>query len=145
LRGMGATAVVAVFERGVVAIAHVGDSRCYRWRDGSLHQLTDDHTLLRALLDSGELAPEEVESFPHKQVITRALGYGEVEVDTRVVETLPGDMFLLCTDGISNTLDEAMLRDVLEDHRAAAAEHLVERARHTSRDNVTALVVEVTS
>ncbi len=144
LRGMAATAVVAMFGRGVVSIAHVGDARCYLLRDGSLRQVTEDHTLLVMLLKSGELRPEEAEDFPHKSVITRGLGIGEVEVDTLVLETVPDDVFLLCSDGLTTTLDAERLREALEQRGCEAAAYLVDEARRTSRDNVTALVVEVT-
>jgi protein phosphatase len=140
-RGIGAAAVAAVFGRGVVGIAHVGDSRCYVLRDGALKQLTTDHTLLNVVLEQQAMTPEEIEAFPHKSVITRALGFGDVEVDTRTLETRAGDIFLLCSDGISNTFDEKTLRQMLARGCEAAA-LLIEEAHRSSRDNATAVVVE---
>ena len=88
---------------GSIAFGHVGDSRAYRVRDGGLEQLTDDHSLVGELVRSGELSPEEAGAHPQRSVITRALGTEpDVDVDTFTVEAEPGDVFLLCSDGLTD-------------------------------------------
>ena len=94
---------VALVEDGRVAFGHVGDSRAYLIRDGKLEQLTEDHSLVAELVRSGKLSPEEAERHPQRSVITRALGTDpDVDVDTFSVETKPGDVFLLCSDGLTD-------------------------------------------
>jgi protein phosphatase len=136
LRGSGATVVCAVFGRGVVGISHVGDARCYRLRDEVLEQLTVDHSLINMLLEQQQMTPAEIEAFPHKNVITRAVGIGDSEPEVRALDTREGDRFLLCTDGIWRTVDESRLRE-------PACEALVDEAARTSKDNVAALIVEL--
>ena len=107
--GMGTTATVALVdeEAGTIALAHVGDSRAYRYRDGALEQLTSDHSLVGEMVRSGRLTEDEAAVHPHRSVITRALGTEpEVEVDTSTIDVAPGDLLLLCSDGLS-----AMVRD----------------------------------
>ena len=107
--GMGTTATVALVdeEAGTIALAHVGDSRAYRYRDGVLEQLTSDHSLVGEMVRSGRLTEDEAAVHPHRSVITRALGTEpEVEVDTSTIDVAPGDLLLLCSDGLS-----AMMRD----------------------------------
>src|SRR6266545_3809540 len=100
--GMGTTITVALVGDGQVAFGHVGDSRAYLIRDGSMEQLTEDHSLVAELMRSGKLSPEEAETHPQRSVITRALGTDpDVDVDTFSVETKPGDLFLLCSDGLT--------------------------------------------
>lgn len=107
--GMGTTATVALVdeEAGTIALAHVGDSRAYRYREGVLEQLTSDHSLVGEMVRSGRLTEDEAAVHPHRSVITRALGTEpEVEVDTSTIDVAPGDLILLCSDGLS-----AMVRD----------------------------------
>src|SRR5688500_9951814 len=112
--GMGTTITVALVEDGWVAIGHVGDSRAYLVRDRSLEQLTDDHSLVAELVRSGKLSPEEAESHPQRSVITRAIGTDpDVDVDTFSIEAKPGDLFLLCSDGLTDMVgDETILETV---------------------------------
>src|SRR5947208_4967233 len=114
--GMGTTITVALVEDGSVRIGHVGDSRAYLIRDRSLDQLTDDHSLVAELVRSGRLSPEEAESHPQRSVITRAIGTDpDVDVDTFSVEARPGDIFLLCSDGLTDMVgDEEILQTVEE-------------------------------
>ena len=99
---MGTTMTVALVEGGIVTIGHVGDSRAYLIRDDKLEQLTDDHSLVAELVRSGRLSPEEAEIHPQRSVITRALGTDpDVDVDTFSVEARPGDVFLICSDGLT--------------------------------------------
>jgi PPM family protein phosphatase len=147
--GMGTTMTVALVEDARVAIGHVGDSRAYLIRDGGLEQLTEDHSLVAELVRSGKLSPEEAEDHPQRSVITRALGTDpDVDVDTFSVETKPGDLFLLCSDGLSSMIDDdAILREV-ERSRGdldTAAQALVRAAnKGGGEDNITVVFFEIT-
>src|SRR5258706_16212413 len=115
---MGTTMTVALVEGGIVAFGHVGDSRAYLLRDGSLEQLTEDHSLVNELMKSGKLSPEEAETHPQRSVITRALGTDpDVDVDSFTLETQSGDVFLLCSDGLTTMVDDDSILGVLEQHR----------------------------
>jgi PPM family protein phosphatase len=147
--GMGTTATVALFdeERGVVAIGHVGDSRAYLVRGGELEQLTADHSLVGELVRSGRLTQEEAEVHPQRFVITRALGTeADVDVDTIEVEASDGDLFLICSDGLSNMLPDADILKVVEggdSNPRRVAEALVAAAnRAGGEDNVTVVAFE---
>lgn len=146
--GMGTTMTVALVEDGTVAIGHVGDSRAYLIRGRSLEQLTEDHSLVAELVRSGKLSPEEAETHPQRSVITRALGTDpNVDVDTFSIETRPGDVFLLCSDGLTSMVgDEAILSEV-ERNRGdlkAAAKALVRAAnRGGGEDNITVVFFEI--
>jgi protein phosphatase len=147
--GMGTTITVAYVEPdGRVLIGHVGDSRAYLLRDGRLEQLTEDHSLVAELVRRGELSPEEAESHPQRSVITRALGTDpDVDVDTFPVEARAGDVFLICSDGLSSMVDDETVGRVLEQHRGdldAAAKALVAEAnRGGGEDNITAVLFEM--
>jgi PPM family protein phosphatase len=146
--GMGTTMTVALVEDDHVAIGHVGDSRAYLIRDGRLEQLTDDHSLVAELVRSGKLTPEEAESHPQRSVITRALGTeADVDVDTFSVEASAGDLFLLCSDGLTTMVDDQTILDAVERHRpnlADAAKALINAAnRGGGEDNITVVFFEV--
>jgi PPM family protein phosphatase len=146
--GMGTTMTVALVEDDHVAIGHVGDSRAYLIRDGRLEQLTDDHSLVAELVRSGKLTPEEAESHPQRSVITRALGTeADVDVDTFSVEAAAGDLFLLCSDGLTTMVDDQTILDAVERHRpnlADAAKALINAAnRGGGEDNITVVFFEV--
>jgi serine/threonine protein phosphatase PrpC len=148
--GMGTTMTVALVddERRRVTFGHVGDSRAYRVRDDQLEQLTDDHSLVGELIRSGKLTREEAEVHPQRSVITRALGTDpSVDVDTFVVDAEPGDIFLLCSDGLSGMVsDQAILKIVRDNRRnlAEAAKALVAAAnRGGGDDNITVVVFAV--
>jgi PPM family protein phosphatase len=146
--GMGTTMTVALLVRGEVLIGHVGDSRAYLIREGALEQLTQDHSLVGELMRSGKLSQEEAETHPQRSVITRALGTDpDVDVDTITIEARPGDIFLLCSDGLTTMVgDEAILR-IVEDRRGdldAAADALVKTAnRGGGDDNITVVFFEI--
>jgi protein phosphatase len=145
---MGTTMTVALVEDGRVAIGHVGDSRAYLIRDRKLEQLTEDHSLVAELVRSGKLSPEEAEGHPQRSVITRALGTDpDVDVDTFSVETKPGDLFLLCSDGLTSMVgDEAILREVERNREdlGAAAKALVRAAnKGGGEDNITVVFFEI--
>jgi serine/threonine protein phosphatase PrpC len=146
--GMGTTMTVALVEDGRVAIGHVGDSRAYLIRGGALEQLTEDHSLVAELVRSGKLSPEEAEGHPQRSVITRALGTDpDVDVDTFSVETKPGDLFLLCSDGLTSMVDdETILREVERNRPdlGAAAKALVRAAnKGGGEDNITVVFFEI--
>jgi serine/threonine protein phosphatase PrpC len=146
--GMGTTMTVALVEDDHVAIGHVGDSRAYLIRGGRLEQLTDDHSLVAELVRSGKLSPEEAESHPQRSVITRALGTeADVDVDTFSVEAAAGDLFLLCSDGLTTMVDDQTILDAVERHRPNlkdAAKALINAAnRGGGEDNITVVFFEL--
>jgi PPM family protein phosphatase len=113
-KGMGTTLVGVHFAPSAAYVGHVGDSRVYLFRGGQLRQLTEDHSLLNDYLKAKRLAPEEIENFPHKNVIVRALGMKEtVVVDMAKVEPQEGDIFLLCSDGLSGMVTDPQMQEVL--------------------------------
>jgi protein phosphatase len=146
---MGTTMTVALAEPDHVWIGHVGDSRAYLLRDGELEQLTDDHSLVAELVRSGRLTPEEAGQHPNRSMITRVLGTEpDVAVDVLAVQTRPGDVFVLCSDGLSSMVDDDTIRDVVEEHEhdlAAAARVLVDHANAAGgEDNITVVLFEAT-
>ncbi len=147
--GMGTTITVALIENdGTVTIGHVGDSRAYLLRGDRLEQLTDDHSLVAELVRRGELSPQAAEVHPQRSVITRALGTDpDVDVDAFSVDVQTGDLFLICSDGLSDMVDAEEIEAVLQGHRSdldAAAKALVQAAnRAGGEDNITALLFEL--
>ena len=146
--GMGTTITVALFENGIVSIGHVGDSRAYLIRDRKVDQLTEDHSLVAELVRTGRLSPEEAESHPQRSVITRALGTDpDVDVDTFSVEAKPGDLFLICSDGLTSMVADEEILDVVEPRRddldAAARELIAAANRSGGEDNITVVFFEV--
>jgi serine/threonine protein phosphatase PrpC len=146
--GMGTTMTVALVEDDQVAIGHVGDSRAYLIREGRLEQLTDDHSLVAELVRSGKLTPEEAETHPQRSVITRALGTeADVDVDTLSIPATPGDLFLLCSDGLTSMVDDETILDAVERNRPnlkEAAKALINAAnRGGGEDNITVVFFEV--
>jgi protein phosphatase len=127
-----------------VTLGHVGDSRAYRYRDGELAQLTDDHSLVAELERHGKLTAAEARVHPQRSMILRALGIGaEVEVDTYCFVGESGDVFLLCSDGLSGLVHDAVIAEVLKDCETleAAAEKLIELANLSGGpDNITTVL-----
>jgi PPM family protein phosphatase len=145
---MGTTMTVALVEDDHVTIGHVGDSRAYRLRDHGLEQLTEDHSLVAELVRSGRLSPEEAETHPQRSVITRALGTeADVDVDTFTVETRPGDLFLICSDGLTTMVEEDRIAEVVEQNRddleRAAKQLIADANRSGGEDNVTVICFEI--
>ena len=146
--GMGTTMTVALVEDDRVVFGHVGDSRAYLIRDGAIEQLTDDHSLVAELVRSGRLTPEEAEAHPQRSVITRAVGTEpDVDVDTFVIEPTEGDLFLICSDGLTDMVDDRTIIDAIEQHRDdldEAAKALVGAANRVGgEDNITVVFFEV--
>ena len=147
--GMGTTMTVALVENGGIAFGHVGDSRAYVLRDGELEQLTDDHSLVAELVRSGKLSAAEAEHHPQRSVITRALGTDpDVDVDTFTVEGHAGDVYVLCSDGLTDMVADSEIGAVLVEERGSleeAANELVRRAtRNGGQDNITVVAFELT-
>ncbi len=147
--GMGTTMTVALLDNaeGTIAFGHVGDSRAYRVRGGELEQLTDDHSLVGELVRSGRLSPEEAESHPQRSVITRALGTEpDVDVDTFTVEAEPGDIYLLCSDGLTDMISARDILAAVEagDDLEDAARALVGAANAGGgEDNITVVLFQI--
>ncbi len=145
--GMGTTIVASLFLDDKVMIAHVGDSRCYRYRDGRLQQLTEDHSLLNDYIKMKRLSEGDAGKFPHKNVIVRALGMKEsVQVDLIVDALRVGDVYLMCSDGLSGMVDDEGLASVLGDEQDldAACERMIHAAnRNGGVDNITCVLARL--
>jgi len=144
LHGMGTTMVALLAVRDACLIGHVGDSRAYRLRGTTLEQLTEDHSLLNDYIKMKSMTAEEIENFPHKNVIVRALGMKEsVRVDAIYDKPQPGDVYLLCSDGLCGPAGDAEIRDILIKHKdlKEAAQALIDRANENGGpDNITAVL-----
>jgi protein phosphatase len=148
--GMGTTITAALVEGTSVTFGHVGDSRAYLLRDGVMEQLTEDHSLVNELMKSGKLSPEEAETHPQRSVITRALGTDpDVDVDTFVVEAHEGDLFLICSDGLTTMVGDEDILELLEkyhDDLDRAAKSLVAAAnRAGGEDNITVVAFTISA
>jgi PPM family protein phosphatase len=145
--GMGTTLTGALVSDKEVSIVHVGDSRAYLFRDGDLRQLTRDHSLVEELRRQGQLTTEEAEEHPQRSVITRALGpEPEVDLDLHTHQARNGDVFLLCSDGLTGMVREERLLEILEESASLqeAVDALVEEAnRNGGRDNITVVAFRV--
>ena len=146
--GMGTTVVVVQFYDNRLVAAHVGDSRLYRLRDDVLAQLTRDHSLLQEQLDRGLITPDQARLSPHKNLVTRALGVdADVEAEIAEYETRPGDVYLLCSDGLSDMADDREITAILtamSPNLSLCATQLVQMANeHGGRDNVSVILAKV--
>lgn len=146
--GMGTTLVAALFYDNRLIVGHVGDSRLYRYRNAELSCLTRDHSLLQMQLDAGLISPEDARHFAHKNLVTRAVGI-ESEVEPEIQEFLvaPGDVYLLCSDGLNDMVEDPLIGEVLSlftDNLPLAAQTLVEQANiNGGRDNISVALVAV--
>jgi protein phosphatase len=142
--GMGTTLTAAYVGGDEVAFAHVGDSRAYVLRDGALQRLTEDHSLVDELRRQGKLTEEEAEDHPQRSIITRALGpEPEVEVDTLTHRARAGDVYLLCSDGLTSMVREQRVRDIILEapNLDLAGRRLIEAANAAGgRDNITVVL-----
>lgn len=143
--GMGTTVVVAVFLGHRMVVGHVGDSRCYRWRDQSLQPLTRDHSLLQEQIDAGLLSPSAAQHAPYRNLVTRALGVEpSVQLDVSEHTVKPHDWYLLCSDGLTDMLDHVAIGQLLKSSTSpqTAAQMLVDAANAAGgRDNISVIVV----
>jgi protein phosphatase len=146
--GMGTTMTVAVVEDGTVRFGHVGDSRAYLIREGRLEQLTDDHSLVGELVRSGQLAREDADSHPQRSVITRAVGTDpDVDIDTFTVDVHDGDLFLLCSDGLTDMVADTKIERLVDEKRSdleGLVKALVRAAnKGGGDDNITVIAFDI--
>jgi protein phosphatase len=145
LAGMGTTMTLACTIGSDLILAHVGDSRAYLVHNGELHRLTRDHTLVQELVDRGMLSPEEAAKHPFRHVLTRCLGTerGENEAEVQLVSLTDQDQLLLCTDGLTDMVDDATIGGILRSAASAndACHELLALAlQHGGKDNVTVVL-----
>lgn len=144
--GMGTTVCVLLVEDGVAHLGHVGDSRIYLFRDGKLQRLTRDHTVVQQEIDAGRLTPKLARIVPHKNILTQSVGYhGPVEPDTSTRPVRAGDVFLMCSDGLSDPIDDETLTGLMgQSSLDELAEDLTQAALDAGADdNITVVVVGV--
>lgn len=145
--GMGTTLTAAYVGEEDIAIAHVGDSRMYLWRDGALRKLTRDHSLVEELVEEGRLTPEEADEHPQRSIITRALGpEHDVQVDSQTFHAQDGDVFLLCSDGLTSMVPEGRIAELLASGQPLerTVRSLVAAANDAGgRDNITVVLFRV--
>lgn len=147
-RGMGTTAVILLFRRGMAYLAHVGDSRGYLIRGGQITQRTEDHSWVNEQIKAGLITAETAKHHRFRNIITRSLGFQEeVEIDTQVLKAEPGDMYLLCSDGLTNLVTEDEIRDMLiQKSFQETLRDLVSLANERGGDdNITAVLARVDS
>jgi len=145
---MGTTLVAITFSGDTAYLGHVGDSRIYRLRGDELDQVTEDHSLLNDYIKMKDLTEQEIENFPHKNVIVRALGMKEtVQVDVAHHDPEPGDLYLLCSDGLNGMITDAKIRELMIDDRndlEKCCNELIKAANEGGgNDNVTVVLVEI--
>ena len=142
--GMGTTLVLVVFRAQRLLVGHIGDSRCYRLRDGELRQITRDHSLLQDQIDAGWLTPSQAASSPIRNLVTRAMGVEDnVLLDLRELPVQPGDLYLLCSDGLSDMLEDGAMAKILRQNATLAqmADELVTMANENGgRDNISVVL-----
>ncbi len=142
--GMGTTLVLAVFRGSRVLLGHVGDSRCYRLRGGRLQQITRDHSLLQEQIDAGLITPEQAAFSANKNLVTRAVGVEDtVLLETHQHDVHPADVFLLCSDGLSDMVDDTLIAQLMHAHEALAdcARALIEAANEAGgKDNISVIL-----
>ena len=148
LTGMGTTVSALARVGDTFALAHIGDSRVYRFRAGELTQITTDHTFVQRLVESGRITPEEAAVHPRRAVLMRVLGDVDAspEIDTEILDVRPGDRWMMCSDGLSGYVSEEKMTQVLGTIRTAqgAADRLVkESLDHGAPDNVTVLLIDI--
>ena len=148
--GMGTTLVLTIFHGAEITVAHLGDSRLYLLRNKQLSQITSDHSVLQAQIDAGILTPEQAKHSQNKNLVTRALGIeADVQPEIHTHDTVAGDLYLLCSDGLSDMLDDQELQSILQScghELQLCASQLIAAANHNGgRDNVSAVLIKVVS
>lgn len=146
--GMGTTLVMAIFHDNAMTVAHIGDSRLYRLRGEELRQITRDHSLLQEQIDNGMLTPEQARFSQNKNLVTRAVGVDpSVEPEICKYDTLPGDIYLFCSDGLNDMVEDeeiGMTLQMLSANLELAATQLVQMANDNGgRDNVSVILVKI--
>ena len=145
-KGMGTTVVVTLFYDNRFTVAHVGDSRLYRLRDGELEQITRDHSLMQELIDRGFYTPEQARQSLNKNLVTRAIGIEEgVQVDIQEDVALVDDIYLLCSDGVTDMIEDSLIQETImkcgDDLEKAASELIREANEHGGKDNISAILI----
>lgn len=147
LKGMGTTCTALVLKNGRIFFGHVGDSRLYRLRDWHIEQMTEDHTLINELVKQGAVSPREAEHYPHKNIITRAMGtHPEVEISVQgPYDVQPHDYYLLCSDGLYDLVrDDELTSPVLSKLPHAACQELIDLAKNRGgHDNISVGIIAV--
>ena len=146
-RGMGTTVVVLLFHDDRFTVAHVGDSRLYRYREGNLERITSDHSLTQELLDNGFYTPEQAEQSLNKHLVTRAIGIEEsVQIDVHEEEARTGDIYLLCSDGVTDMIDDRVIRNTIRDNdddlEKIAADLVRESNQAGGKDNISVILAK---
>lgn len=144
LRGMGTTVVCAIVRDNQAYIAHAGDSRAYVINNGSIHQITTDHSMVQDLLSRGKITAEQAEHHPNKNIITRAVGVDKgIEIDFEQIDLNDDDTLLICTDGLSNYVSNDEMLELMSDGKHYAfADRLVKKANENGGgDNITVVVI----
>jgi len=143
--GMGTTLIIAIFLSQNLYLGHVGDSRVYLIRNGEIKQLTTDHSYVEELVKNGSLSRTEAERHPKKNIITRAIGcFESVEADICTYEVYKGDIFILCTDGLTNMLTDDMILEIVsknDDPQISCAELVDEANNNGGEDNITVIII----
>lgn len=142
LRGMGTTATILHIYNGQAYFAHVGDSRLYRLKDSFLEQITLDHSYVETLVRNGELTPEQARVHPMKNILTQAVGAtSDLEVETGNFKIDGGEIFLLCTDGLTNMVEDDAIKNILAESQSPADDLIQAALDNGGHDNITAVVV----
>jgi protein phosphatase len=147
--GMGTTLVLGVFQEGRLMLGHIGDSRCYRLRGTELAQITRDHSLLQEQMDAGLITPEQAATSTNKNLVTRALGVEDaVLLDVNEYKVEPGDIYLMCSDGLSDMVDDSGLARILQTEASLeekAIQLINEANANGGRDNISVVLVQASS
>ena len=146
--GMGTTVVsILTTDTDEIYVSHVGDSRCYCFYDGSLRQVTDDHSLVNEYIKAGQITKEQAANFPHKNVIMRALGMKDnVLVDIQKIKVQPGEIYLLCSDGLSDMVKDPDIESIFAQELSLdeTSQALIDAANaNGGKDNITVVLVKV--
>ncbi len=144
LKGMGTTVVAAIIASGVAHIVHAGDSRAYLFGGGELYQITKDHSVVQSMIDDGKLSTSEAKKYPGKNIIVRALGVDrKTEGDYNEIDIAEGDVLLVCTDGLTNPVEDSAIAQVLGSNNLQdCPQKLIDLAnKNGGRDNITAVLV----
>ncbi|KEO81952.1 Stp1/IreP family PP2C-type Ser/Thr phosphatase [Tumebacillus flagellatus] len=146
LNGMGTTLIVTLFDQEQIHLGHIGDSRAYLLQSGDLRQVTDDHTLVNELYKNGQITLDEAMNHPQRNIVTRAVGTDErVQPDLLQLEWNEGDILMICSDGLTNMVEERLLSDILraEVPLSAKVDVLIEKAIVSGgHDNITVVLVQ---
>ena len=147
LAQMATTVVAVLLKRHQMMLAYMGDSRCYRWREHRLEQLTHDHTVAQQMIDSGDYDEEQIQHMPYHHVLNRALGLDRyADVDGRMLTMMPGDLLLLCSDGLTNCLNDEQLLNILDRHDDVhrCGEELIASANDAGGvDNISVVLIRI--